>query len=283
MSTPTAPGVLSITVQSFPATEGMPYDGPVATFTDSNSNDVAGNFTATINWGDGSATSVGAITQPGGAGTPFVVSGSHTYDSPGGYPLMVTIHNVAAHTDTMGNVDISQDPNYQGEGTIATDPANPNLLFAASNQDVPGVIPGIFAAYSTDGGLTWTRRTLGTGPTGDGLPLSFTDPEAAFDQYGNLFLTYIDPSPGNTVNVLLSTDGGQTFRLLTSVTDQNNPGGVDQTKVTTGPGLDGADGSVWVSYLDTSQMIATISAAVTGLNQIGTSSAPPGSTRLKRR
>ena len=281
MSTPTAPGVLSITVQSFPATEGMPYDGPVATFTDSNSNDVAGNFTATINWGDGSATSVGAITQPGGAGTPFVVSGSHTYDSPGGYPLMVTIHNVAAHTDTMGNVDISQDPNYQGEGTIALDPANPNLLFAASNQDVPGVIPGIFAAYSTDGGLTWTRRTLGTGPTGDGLPLSFTDPEAAFDQYGNLFLTYIDPSPGNTVNVLLSTDGGQTFRLLTSVTDQNNPGGVDQTKVTTGPGLDGADGSVWVSYLDTSQMIATISAAVTGLNQIGTFSAPqevPGSS-----
>ncbi len=276
------PSHLAITVQPFPISEGEPYNGTVATFTDTNPQDDSGDFTATIDWGDGTPSTAGTISQPGGADTPFVVSGSHTYDSPGGYPLMVTIQNVDADTDTVGNVDISQNPNYQAEGTIALDPANPRLLFAASNQDVPGVIAGLFAAYSTDGGSTWTTRTLGTdtGPNGDGLPLSFTDPEAAFDQYGNLFLTYIDTT-GNTVEVLLSTDGGQTFRLLTSVTDENNEGGVDQTKIATGPGLDGADGSVWVSYLDSSQMIATISAAVTGLNQIGTFSSPqevPGSS-----
>ena len=77
---------------------------------------------------------------------------------------------------------------------------------------------------------------------------------------------------------MLSTDGGQTFRLLTSATGDE---GVDQPKIATGPGLDGDAGSVWVSYRDSNQMIATISAAVTGLNQIGAFSTPqevPGSS-----
>ena len=80
------------------------------------------------------------------------------------------------------------------------------------------------------------------------------------------------------MEVLLSTDGGQTFRALTSATDDT---GVDQPKIATGPGSDGDGGSVWVSYRDSSQMIATISAAVTGLNQIGAFSQPqevPGSS-----
>ena len=264
---------MTITVQPFPISEGEPFSGTVATFTDTNPQDFSSDFLATIDWGDGTPTTAGTISQPGGADSPFVVTGAHTYDSPGGYPLIVTIHNVSADTDTLGNVDISRDPNYQAEGTIALDPANPMLLFAASNQNVPGVVAGLFAAFSTDGGSTWHTRTLGTGPTGDGLPPSSTEPEAVFDQFGNLYLDYIDPT-GNTIDVLESTDGGQTFRLLTSVTDQNDAAGVDQTQITTGPGSNGDGGSVWISYRDSNAMIATISAAVTGLNQIGAFSAP---------
>lgn len=63
-------------------TEGTPFSGTVATFTDTgvSPNPNAGDFTATISWGDGT-TSVGTITGSGSSG--FTVSGSHTYTEEG--------------------------------------------------------------------------------------------------------------------------------------------------------------------------------------------------------
>ncbi|MFL6260147.1 MAG: hypothetical protein ACJ76Y_10590 [Thermoanaerobaculia bacterium] len=69
------------------ATAGLPFSGPVATFTDTNTANVAGDFTATIDWGDGTTT---AGTVSGGGGT-FTVSGTHTYASPGSFPVIVTL------------------------------------------------------------------------------------------------------------------------------------------------------------------------------------------------
>ena len=46
-----------------------------ATFTDNNPGDVAGNFAAVINWGDGT-TSTGTVTGGDGA---FTVTGTHVY------------------------------------------------------------------------------------------------------------------------------------------------------------------------------------------------------------
>lgn len=74
------------------AAQGTPFSNvPVANFTDANSSAVTGDFAATINWGDGSAQSAGTITQPGGIGTPFVVTGGHTYGTSLGSPFAVTV------------------------------------------------------------------------------------------------------------------------------------------------------------------------------------------------
>jgi hypothetical protein len=51
------------------------FSGTVATFTDVDTASPASDFSANINWGDGSVTNVGTVT--GGAGT-FTVSGAHT-------------------------------------------------------------------------------------------------------------------------------------------------------------------------------------------------------------
>jgi hypothetical protein len=59
--------------------------------------------------------------------------------------------------------------------------------------------PGIFAAYSTNSGAanSWVGRVLATGgPTETNqaersLPAAYVDPQATFDEYGNLFLTYL--------------------------------------------------------------------------------------------
>ena len=59
----------------------MARQDPVAT-------DPITNYTASINWGDGTALSPGTITQSGGT---FIVTGSHTYTTAGTYSLILTL------------------------------------------------------------------------------------------------------------------------------------------------------------------------------------------------
>lgn len=80
---------------------GQAFTEPVATFTDSNPAAALGEFTALVSWGDGSSSSPGAITQPGGAGTVFDVAGTHTYSSAGGYTVTVTISDPGGATATV--------------------------------------------------------------------------------------------------------------------------------------------------------------------------------------
>jgi hypothetical protein len=58
------------------AIEGTQFSGVVATFTDPGSTDPASDFTATIDWGDGTTTE-GTITANGSGN--YTVTGTHTY------------------------------------------------------------------------------------------------------------------------------------------------------------------------------------------------------------
>jgi hypothetical protein len=86
---------------------GATFSGVVATFTDANKGATLLDFNATINWGDGTSVVAGSgvITQPGGPGTPFVVSGTHVYANPAGsVPIAVTIHDAGGAATTAGAV-----------------------------------------------------------------------------------------------------------------------------------------------------------------------------------
>src|SRR5438128_4295067 len=73
---------------TLPATEGASFSGAVATFTDPDTGATASEYAATIDWGDGSATTAGAIS---GSPASFSVSGAHTYVEEGTYSVTVTI------------------------------------------------------------------------------------------------------------------------------------------------------------------------------------------------
>ena len=82
------------------ATAGQPFSGPLATFTDADPGGTAGDYSASVNWGDGSPTTPAAIR----AGAGFVVDAAHTYAAAGSYTITVTITDAggarASVTDT---------------------------------------------------------------------------------------------------------------------------------------------------------------------------------------
>jgi hypothetical protein len=74
---------------SVSGTEGVAISGAtVASFTDTNPNATASDFTATINWGDGTSTTGTVVAQTTGG---FAVDGTHTYADEGKYTVDVSI------------------------------------------------------------------------------------------------------------------------------------------------------------------------------------------------
>jgi hypothetical protein len=264
---------LIVTAEPVHASLGQPFSGVVATFTAPNVAAVPADFKATVDWGDGTVEANVTILHPGGPGTPFQVIGSHTYTAEGAYPIVV---RVTDRDDPTTTVNVSRMAGNQSEPTIAIDPRNPNRLFAASNNEAqptpenPGV--GLFAAYSTDGGKTWTHSDLQDhliADGNDGLPLACCDPRAVFDQFGNLFFVYLDSTKTKIV-LLLSTDGGKSFTQVTTSAGFTDGTRADQPSLAVGPGLNGSGGSVWVTFAVSSPLhLAAAGAPVTGLGAVG--------------
>jgi hypothetical protein len=67
-------------------------DVPIAQFTDLVAPGAQGEYTATINWGDGHITQVAKLTPTSTPGT-FLVSGSNTYAKQGSYTISVTVQH----------------------------------------------------------------------------------------------------------------------------------------------------------------------------------------------
>jgi len=86
------------------ATQGQTFSGTVATFFDSDTFNVAGDFTATIDWGDGT-TSGGTVSRDFFRSSAFnidiySVSGTHTYATAGQDTVKVTLTDDAPGTAT---------------------------------------------------------------------------------------------------------------------------------------------------------------------------------------
>lgn len=152
------------------------------------------------------------------------------------------------------NLNVTKLSGNQTETTIAINPLNPqNLFVAANNGTFP--TPGIFR-YSTNGGATWFASDVTT------LPTACCDEASAWDNFGNLFVTYLTVI-GSTAAVGLSTNGGASFALLFQST--NN---IDQPSIAVGPGGAYAPGSVWLTFAGPSGLTVH-SAAVNGFGSVG--------------
>lgn len=170
------------------------------------------------------------------------------------------------------NINISQRSGNESEEAVAVNPTNPNNIVMISN--IAEGIAGLYESVSFDGGLTWTGHIIANFDNlGDGC----CDPSLSFDEYGNLFFTYLY-NVENQVPVALSTDGGLTFNVIANIakpagSNQNGAGSgrglfrfVDQPTIISG------HGEVWVVFNAGGPMY-TVGAPVTGLGQVGSFSA----------
>ena len=174
---------ITATGATFGATEGVTFTGTVATFTDPDSASTAGEYSATIDWGDTTPTTPGTISGP--TGGPFTVSGTHMYAEQGTYSVTVTITdadnpknnatvistarvNDARLSSTCATIPVSTQT-YTGPTAIFTDQSSTGTLsdFSATiswgdSSSSPGTITGGpgNAPYTVSG--THTYASTGT-------------------------------------------------------------------------------------------------------------------------
>src|SRR5262249_6851045 len=152
------------------------FSGAVATFANTNPANPSTDFTATIDWGDGTTTT-GTVT--GGAGT-FTVSGSHTYTSSGTKSLSVTLADDApgtaqatAHStaSVSGDVVITGTP---GDDTLSgfRTSGGPTGSLTYSLNGAPSVSLTGVSSFTFDGlagNDTMTVRLTNGGPLTNGV------------------------------------------------------------------------------------------------------------------
>jgi hypothetical protein len=164
-------------------TESAPVGPVIATFTDTNPAAQATDFTASIDWGDGTVTN-GLVSEPGGPGTPFQVLGTHTYTDEGSEPLSVTLTRTVdgttatatgtvnvieadALTGTAKSLSIAA-PNTDFSDTVATftdsDTANVAGDFTSAidwgdGTTTVGTVSGGNGSFTVAGGHTYATAT----------------------------------------------------------------------------------------------------------------------------
>jgi hypothetical protein len=133
----------------------------VATFADSDPAASDGDFSSTIDWGDGTAPSAGHVSPDPAGGSTFQVTGTHVYDKEGSYPLTVAIQDAGGSATTAhGQATVADAPlvPIAAEDLSATE-GTPlaNITLATFTDPDPAAIAGEFTTV-----IDW----------GDGSPLS---------------------------------------------------------------------------------------------------------------
>ncbi len=195
--TPTAVTVNSIGGQPLVEGQTLPANTILATFTDGNPQANAGNFSATIDWGNGPVNASVVANNGGG----FAVEGGFTYAEEGTYHPKIVITDTldSVVKNVTGTVIVADAPiSLSPQNVTATEGMALNNVVVAILSD--GYLNAPISDFTTDT-ITW-----GDGSTSKGTLVSLGNGQ--FDVLGTH--TYATSNPDPIGSVLIKDKGGST-------------------------------------------------------------------------
>ncbi|HUY31900.1 MAG TPA: peptidylprolyl isomerase [Pirellulales bacterium] len=232
-------GSIAATAATFAATEGTAFSGTVATFSDPVSTDTAAQFTAAVNWGDGTTSTAGTVSGSAGA---FTVAAGHTYGEDGALPVSVTISEVSPGTATatasstadiasagltLTAVSVSATEGHTVAGTMATftDASATDTAgqFTATvnwgdGSSSTGTVSGSAGAFTVAGAHTYADEG------GFTVSVQVTDTQSApaFTASASASATVADADALSGAGTTLTATAGQTFNgVVATFTNAN--------------------------------------------------------------
>lgn len=266
---------------TYSASEGAaPTDQAVATFTDPGAPGLPSDYSADIDWGDGTTTPADAITQDAQTQV-FSVSGSHAYADEGTFDVRVILHHPGASDVVVRSKAVAIDPSVIGMGSfsyVATVGATPSIQTVAAFSDPAGA--ETLADYSAH--IDWGDGTPPTtGIIGEDMASLFTVSGAHAYVTGGAFTIHVTLHHGAATDAQVTSDAtvtsissattttltsdhasgatyGETVTLTAQVSAAGGtpPGSVDFVDQTTGQDLGAATLAV-VNGIDEASVSAT--------------------------
>jgi hypothetical protein len=118
-------GTMTATGVTASSVEGQTFNGVVASFSDSDPYATPSLFTATIDWGDGTSSSVGSAGISANNQGGFDVTASHTYTDENTYTATITIYdNDVAGAEVTSSVVVGDAPLTGINGSLYGAPTN---------------------------------------------------------------------------------------------------------------------------------------------------------------
>ena len=235
---------LDVTADPLSPSTSEPFSGAVASFYVGTSLSPSSEFSATVNWGDGSTTGA-TIVQPDGPGTAYEVDAAHTYTASGHYTDTVTVTDSTV-TSFDNSASDSAAVSVVTRPVVLVPVAIPDPLagtvfsgeVATFTSPVPTAAPGDFAVT-----LDWGNGQVGSGSvsqpggTGTVFDVSGSNTYATSGEYTiTVRVTYADVTTMGTVPIVVdaaqttvpcigSCSAGVTTPLETSTASTSYPGG----------------------------------------------------------
>jgi hypothetical protein len=201
----------------------------IATFTDADLVENATSYTATVNWGDGSTASAGAIaftgtsTVGGVTVNDYNITGTHSYLADGTFTTSVILDDLGGTFNSVaGGIPVTLNPLAPISGTGAT--VNVNALTAGTLPTAPTATAGILLPPTPL--VTFTDAPSPLAPTayiasinwGDGSPIgagAVSFASGVFTVSGSHDYTNITGTP-YTITVAIVGDGQQLTETTTA-------------------------------------------------------------------
>ena len=176
------PSLLLGNADTISATEGKAFSGEVAKISDKDLTQSAISFTASIDWGDGTAPTTASVSADVQSGN-YLVNGGHTYAEDGTYPTKITVNDSDGEALSLsGEADVSDAP---VDGSAINFTAYTNVAFTG--------LVGKFTDENPLSDASDFQVSMSWGPPGPGtVPTISPDPVAGFD----LTSTYTYTTPG---------------------------------------------------------------------------------------